>query len=127
MFFHRQLESTLKKASQSISLIAGVYGDEPDDDEDKNSPPKTKSKRTGVHVKVQKPASKQSKPLLKDIPGIFKTDDDEVEDNVGDADQNTSEDPPKKKRRWGKISKFFFFTNKVQIAEIEGYFIFISF
>ena len=106
LFFYRQLESTLKKASQSISLIAGVYGDEPDDDEDKKSPPKTKSKRTGVHVKVQKPASKQSKPLLKDIPGIFKeenenNDEDLVEDNAGDVDQNTSEDPPKKKRRWG--------------------------
>ena len=113
LFFHRQLESTLKKASQSISLIAGVYGDEPDDDEDKKSPPKTKSKRTGVHVKVQKPASKQSKPLLKDIPGIFKeenenNDEDLVEDNAGDVDQNTSEDPPKKKRRWGKIPINFF-------------------
>jgi hypothetical protein len=100
---HKQLESTLKKASQSISLIAGVYGDDNDDEEEK-SPPKTKSKRTGVHVKVQKQPSKQSKPLLKDIPGIFKesggNDEDAVEDNVGDADQNTSEDPPKKKRRW---------------------------
>ena len=48
--------------------------------------------------------------MLKDIPGIFKTDDDdEVEDNVGDADQNTSEDPPKKKRRWGKIPINFFY------------------
>ena len=27
-FFHRELESTLKKATQSISLIAGVYGDD---------------------------------------------------------------------------------------------------
>ena len=99
------MESTLKKASQSISSIAGLYGDD-NDDEDEKSPPKTKSKRTGVHVKVQKPPSKQSKPLLKDIPGIFKeetenNDEDVVEDNVGDADQNTSEDPPKKKRRWG--------------------------
>merc|ERR1712045_76041 len=70
---YKQLESTLKKASQSISLIAGVYGDDNDDEVEEKSPPKTKSKRTGVHVKVQKPASKQSKPLLKDIPGIFKT------------------------------------------------------
>ena len=53
----------MKKASQSISLIAGNYADDSETDEDHESPsPKSKKKnRQGVHVKVQKPASKQVK------------------------------------------------------------------
>ena len=46
-------------------------------------PPKKKI-RQGVHVKVQKPASKQSKPLLTDIPGIFKNNDDSDDDEEAD-------------------------------------------
>lgn len=104
---HKQLESSLKKASQSISLIAGVYGDDEETDEtDEESPPK-KKERKGVSVKVQKPASKQTKPLLKDIPGIFKVDDDEAEEDGSNKTNgdNNSEDPPKKKRRWGMNGK----------------------
>ena len=51
---------------------------------------------------MQKPASKQPKPLLKEIPGIFKEVDDD-EDEVGDDEKDQIElDLPKKKRRWGK-------------------------
>lgn len=103
---HKQLESSLKKASQSISLIAGVYGDDEETDETDEDSPTKKKERKGVSVKVQKPASKQTKPLLKDIPGIFKVDDDDNEDVEGTNNKsngdNNSEDPPKKKRRWGK-------------------------
>ena len=84
---YRDLETSFKKASQSISLIAGSYGDE--DDTDEESPPK-KKRVTSVQVKVQKP--KQPKPLLKDIPGIFKSDDQE---------ESETKEQPKKKRRWG--------------------------
>ena len=104
--FLKCLQSTLKKASQSISIIAGNYGDsDTDEDHDTTSPTK-KKRHQGVHVKVQKPASKQAKPLLKDIPGIFKNDDDEDDDNnenpTGDNIGKSDEQPPKKKRRWGK-------------------------
>merc|ERR1719412_1419792 len=58
---------------------------------------KDQKKFQGVHVKVQKPASKQPKPLLKDIPGIFKNDNDGDND---DSNGKTELDPPKKKRRW---------------------------
>ena len=89
---YRDIETSFKKASQSISLIAGSYGDEDDTDED--SPPK-KKRVTSVQVKVQK--AKQPKPLLKDIPGIFKSDEQEDSEN---------KDQPKKKRRWGRAQHF---------------------
>lgn len=80
------METSLKKASQSISLIAGSYGDE-DETSDEDSP----TKKKGVNLKVQKP--QVAKPLLKEIPGIFKNEDED--------------DPPKKKRRWGMHFKRF--------------------
>ena len=89
---YRDLETSFKKASQSISLIAGSYGDE--DDTDEESPPK-KKRVTSVQVKVQKP--KQPKPLLKDIPGIFKSDEHE------DSENRDTKEQPKKKRRWGML------------------------
>lgn len=106
---YRDLQATLKKASQSISLIAGNYADDSETDEDHESPSPAKKKRhPGVHVKVQKPASKQAKPLLKDIPGIFKNNDDSDDDNENDnnatgdnnSDGKCDEQPQKKKRRW---------------------------
>jgi len=90
---YRDIETSFKKASQSISLIAGSYGDEDDTDED--SPPK-KKRVTSVQVKVQK--AKQPKPLLKDIPGIFKSDEQEDSEN---------KDQPKKKRRWDMKDRTF--------------------
>merc|ERR1711974_293248 len=100
---YRNLEASLKKASLSISLIAGSYGDEDDEDEEdattKVGSGEKHKKFQGVHVKVQKPASKQPKPLLKDIPGIFKNDNDGA-DNADDGAVGKAEDPPKKKRRW---------------------------
>ena len=106
--FFLYFKATLKKASQSISLIAGNYADDSETDEDHESPPKKKI-RQGVHVKVQKPASKQSKPLLKDIPGIFKnnddTDDDDNENDNATGDNNSDgkcdEQLEKKRKRWG--------------------------
>merc|ERR1719195_258271 len=65
-----------------------------------------KKRHQGVHVKVQKPASKQAKPLLKDIPGIFKnnddTDDEDNENATGDknSDSKCDEEPEKKRKRW---------------------------
>ena len=110
----------MKKASQSISLIAGNYGDsDTDEDHDTTSPTK-KKRHQGVHVKVQKPASKQAKPLLKDIPGIFKNDD-EDEDNenpTGDNIGKPDEQPPKKKRRWGKYLVDMY-TYKIEIGKIN--------
>ena len=103
--FCRQLETTLKNASHSISLIAGVYGDDDEEEDDtKVSPPKVR--RTGVHVKVQKPASKQLKPLLKEIPGIFKETDEDDEDEQQNNDQvHEEKDVPKKtRRRWGNVA-----------------------
>jgi len=104
---YENLKATLKKASQSISLIAGNYADDSETDEDHESPPKKKI-RQGVHVKVQKPASKQSKPLLKDIPGIFKNNDDSDDDDnendnaTGDnnSDGKCDEQLEKKRKRW---------------------------
>ena len=60
-------QAALKKSKESISLIAGNYADDSETDEDAESPsPNAKKKnRTGVHVKVQKPTSKQAKTLLK--------------------------------------------------------------
>ena len=89
-------------------MIAGNYADDSETDEDHESPPKKKI-RQGVHVKVQKPASKQSKPLLKDIPGIFKNNDDSDDDDnendnaTGDnnSDGKCDEQLEKKRKRWG--------------------------
>jgi len=103
---YQDLQATLKKASQSISLIAGNYADDSETDEDLESPPK-KKRHQGVHVKVQKPASKQSKPLLKDIPGIFKnnddSDDDDNENDNATGDNNSEgkcDEKEKKRKRW---------------------------
>ena len=107
-------QAALKKSKESISLIAGNYADDSETDEDAESPsPNAKKKnRQGVHVKVQKPTSKQAKPLLKEIPGIFKTNDDSDDENeninaTGDneSDGKSDDQPPKKKGRWGN---FFF-------------------
>ena len=79
-----------------------MYGD---DDDEEESPPKVR--RTGVHVKVQKPASKQLKPLLKEIPGIFKeTDEDDEDEHLqqnNDQVQEEKDVPKKTRRRWGNV------------------------
>ena len=112
----REMEEKVKKAAQSISLIAGIYGDDDDSDSEEPSPEKDKDnrkktgrskQRQGIHVKVQKPASKQPKPLLKDVPAIFQNQDED--DDIESQDQpesNGKEDPPKKRRRWGLCLNF---------------------
>ena len=110
------LQAALKKSKESISLIAGNYADDSETDEDTESPsPNAKKKnRQGVHVKVQKPNSKQAKPLLKEIPGIFKANDDSDDENeninaTGDneSDGKSDDQPPKKKGRWGNFFVYF--------------------
>ena len=110
----KDLESTLKKASQSISLIAGNYGDydsDESDSENESISPSSKSSskkrkfQHGIQVKVQKPESKRPKTLLKEIPGIFKNDEEDEETNGNATEEkkaeSKNEDPPKKKGRWG--------------------------
>lgn len=101
---YRQLEAQLKKASQSMSMIAGVYADDDsaDDENETESSPTKKIRRSGISVKVRQPVSKQAKPLLKEVPGIFRNNDTD-EEEVKNEDK--SDEPPKKKRRWGMLPK----------------------
>jgi len=125
---YNEIQAALKKSKESISLIAGNYADDSETDEDAESPsPNAKKKnRQGVHVKVQKPTSKQAKPLLKEIPGIFKANDDSDDENeninaTGDneSDGKSDDQPPKKKGRWDMKDRLCFGKMCLKLEALE--------
>merc|ERR1719483_1663597 len=125
---YNDIQAALKKSKESISLIAGNYADDSETDEDAESPlPNAKKKnRQGVHVKVQKPTSKQAKPLLKEIPGIFKANDDSDDENeninaTGDneSDGKSDDQPPKKKGRWDMKDRLCFGKMCLKLEALE--------